>query len=163
MRTRSLGQYEPMEHAPWIVVNGLRSAQGQSDLKTVVCDAMLGDKPDYCYQPTPAKVKVAFHYSTLDAKSQDYVINELYPHYRKLEDIIDLDVVPFGLMEILSQEGGNYTLICPGGEAECATTLIHGCLYAEYFNNADDPVSDNEVEFDGRVQFIEFLYCYFSR
>ena len=129
MRARSMAQFEEMEHAPWIVVNGLRSAQAQSDLKGAVCDAMVGDKPDYCYEPTPAKVKVDFHYSALDSKSADYMINELYPHYRALEQIIDLDMIPFGKTKITEQGEGNITLNCPRGLDECRVNLIHACLY----------------------------------
>ncbi len=157
MRNRTLEQIESMEHAPWIVINGVRSALAQSDLKTAICDAMVGDKPDYCYEPTPAKVNVVFHYSAQDSKVQDYVLNELYPHYRNLEEIVDLDVVPFGLTEIKTNEDGNYTLICDNGLNECRVNLIHGCLYNEYYHNDDDPVSDNQEEYDGKLQVIEWL------
>ncbi len=152
MRNRTLEQFETMEHAPWIVINGLRSALAQSDLKTAVCDAMIGDRPDFCYEPTPEKVKVEFHYSTLDSKVQSYVVDELYPHYREMEEIIDLDVVPFGEIEVFKEEDGSYKLICPGGVEECHATLIHACVYEEFFHNDDDPISDNFDEFDGKVQ-----------
>src|SRR5699024_733765 len=110
----------------------------------------------------PAKVKVQFHYSSVDSKAQDYVLTELYPHYRLLEEIIDLDVVPFGLTTILSQDDGNYTLICTNGEDECRGNLIHACLYGQFYHNDDDPVSDNMEEYDGKLQFIEYLHCYFA-
>lgn len=152
MRNRTLEQYNSMEHAPWIVINGERSALAQSDLKTAICNAMLGDKPDFCYEPTPPKVKVVFHYSAQNAKAQDYVISELYPHYRNLEEIIDLDVVPFGLMEIIANGDGSYTTICENGLNECRVNMIHGCLYSEYYHNDDDPVSDNSEEYDGKLQ-----------
>lgn len=162
MRNKTIELYESMEHVPWIVINGIRSAMAQSDLKESICDQMVGDHPNYCYEPTPAKVKVQFHYSSLDKHVQAYVLEELYPHYRLLEEIIDLDVVPFGLTEVLSQKDGNYTFICPHGIDECHVNLIHACLYNQYYHNDDDPISDNIEQYDGKLQFIEFLYCYFK-
>jgi len=164
MREKTLAQYEQMEHAPWIVINGLRSSLAQSDLKQAICDKMIGDKPDYCFLPTPEKVKVQFHYSAVDKYAQDYVITELYPHYRLLEEIIDLDVIPFGLTKVLDQGDGNYTLICPSGIQECRANLIHACIYNQFFHADDDPVSDNQDqrEYDGKVEVIEFINCYFT-
>ncbi len=147
---------EPMEHAPWILVNGVRSAEAQSDLKEAVCKAMLGDQPDFCQAPTPPKVKVAFHYSAQDAKVWRYVLEELYPHYRKLEEVIDLDVIPVGLTDIVEQHGengtgtGQYTLYCTNGPEECKVNLIHGCLYEQYYHSDEDP--DSQEEFDGKLQ-----------
>lgn len=155
MRTLTLQLHEPMEHAPWILINGQRSSLAQSDLKKAICDAMLGDKPDFCFEAT-LKVKVEFHYSAKDSKVQKYILEELYPHYRKLEEIVDLDVIPFGLTEIISssEDDGNYSIICPNGSEECRVNMIHACLYSEYFHNDDGSVSDNHEEYDGKLQVI---------
>ena len=125
-REKTIRLFSPvMEHSPWIVINGHRSSEAQGDLQQVICDQMLGDKPDICYQGKPNKVKVQFHYSALDYKVENYAQNELYPTYRGLEEIIDLQLVPYGLTEILENDSGNATLICPNGADECLANRIH--------------------------------------
>ena len=161
MRNQTMAQYNTIEHTPWITINGLHSSLGESDLKQAVCNNIQGDLPNYCYQQTPTKVKILFDYSSLDSATQNYVLNELYPHYRTLEDIIDLDLVPFGQMDILSTDSGNYSLFCPNGVDECRGNLVHACLYDIYVNNDSISIND-ENEYDGKLQYIQFLNCYFG-
>lgn len=78
-----------------------------------------------CGEERAEKVKMTFHYSSMDAQSADYVVNTLYPSYRGLEEIVDLDIVPFGLTDIIKNDNGQYTLRCPNGPDECTGNIIH--------------------------------------
>ena len=75
-----------------------------------------------------AKVQLEFHYQTGDTKVRDYVINELYPSYRVVEEIIDLEIVPFGQTVAVREDDGNYTFTCPNGPNECIGNKIHVSL-----------------------------------
>ena len=41
MGAKTLNLKDPLEHSPWIVINGDRNAIAQSDLQKVICDNLL--------------------------------------------------------------------------------------------------------------------------
>ena len=41
MGGKTLNLRDPLEHSPWIVINGQRSAIAQSDLQTMICNNLL--------------------------------------------------------------------------------------------------------------------------
>jgi len=41
MGARTLNLAQPLEHSPWVVINGQRSALAQTNLQKVVCDHIL--------------------------------------------------------------------------------------------------------------------------
>jgi hypothetical protein len=71
-------------------------------------------------------VKVEAHYSSGDStrNNQQFVRDVLYPAYRNVEEIVDLEIVPFGQTEV-TEVDGNYTFTCPNGPNECTGNLIH--------------------------------------
>ena len=71
------------------------------------------------------KVQIEFHYQTGDTSVRDYILKELYPSYRSIEEIIDIDIVPFGQTNVTEDGSGNYTFTCPNGPNECIGNLIH--------------------------------------
>lgn len=125
MRIKTLNLYEYSGEPLTVVINGDLNREAVDDLQAIICNNIVGDKPVECNSGLPAKVKVQFHYSAKDPKTQSFVEGSLYSHYRDLEDIIDLDIVPFGLMEILKHDDGKYTLVCPNGPSECNANQIH--------------------------------------
>ncbi len=70
-------------------------------------------------------MKVELHYVTGGSADQQYVINELYKSYRDVEEIVDLEIVPFGLSSVIKGDDGNYTFTCPNGPNECIGNRIH--------------------------------------
>lgn len=158
MRAKTLGLSEIVNDNLTVVINGEVNADALTDLQTAICDNMKGDKPDNCDTGLPSKVQLQFHYSALNRKSANYLLEELYPNYRSLEGILDVEVIPFGLMEFVEYDSGSYTLNCPKGSNECLANSIHACIVSKYWN--EDIV--NESEFDGKLQFLDFLKCYYT-
>lgn len=93
----------------------------------VCCDISpsKGDLPEPCDEERAPKVKVEFHYQTGDSSVRDYVVEELYPSYRSIEEIIDLEVVPIGETQVVRGDDGLYNLTCPNGQNECDGNKIH--------------------------------------
>jgi hypothetical protein len=73
-------------------------------------------------------VKVEFHFGTGGLDEKNYYISEFYPTYRDIEEIIDIEIVPFGLSRVFEDENGNYTFWCPNGQNECLGNKIHVSL-----------------------------------
>ena len=89
---------------------------------------MQGDRPDACEVARAPKVQIEFHYQTGDTSVKKYFVEELYPSYRDIEEIIDLEIVPFGQTEVVRGDDGNYTFTCPNGPNECIGNKIHVSL-----------------------------------
>ena len=49
----------------------------------------------------------------------------MYPAYRAIEEIMELDFVPFGQSRVFQNENGDYTFECDHGDDECYGNLIH--------------------------------------
>lgn len=166
-KTLNLNMVEEMDVAPWVVINGKRVAAAQTDLRKAICaelsNVQYGDLPDYCIGERAAKVALQVHYSTLDDDSEKYIVQELYQNYRDLEEIMALDLVPLGACTTLNIP--NHPVVqCPGHDDESHAALIHACVIETFWKNDDGPVTDNdrEFEYDGKIQVVEFLKCYFN-
>ncbi len=70
------------------------------------------------------------HYSTgisSTRSDRDFFLTNLYPTYRNVEEIINLEIVPFGLTTFTVVDG-NYIFTCPTGPDECLGNRIHVSL-----------------------------------
>jgi len=54
-----------------------------------------------------------------------YVTEQLYRSYRDIEEIMELEVVPFGLSDAIKGDDGNYSFSCTNGPNECIGNRIH--------------------------------------
>ncbi len=70
------------------------------------------------------------HYSTgisSTRNDRDFFLTNLYPAYRNVEEIINLDIVPFGQTSF-TENDGQYNFTCPNGPDECTGNRIHVSL-----------------------------------
>lgn len=72
------------------------------------------------------KVELALYYESLCPDCQDFILNQLYPTYKKVPEIFNLTLVPFG-NAYESQEGGQWKFDCQHGKEECIGNIIETC------------------------------------
>ncbi len=76
-------------------------------------------------------MNVEVHYSagiSSTTNDRDFFLTNLYPTYRSIEEIINLEIVPFGLTTFTVDDSGNYNFTCPTGPNECIGNRIHVSL-----------------------------------
>ncbi|OTF69335.1 hypothetical protein BLA29_003770, partial [Euroglyphus maynei] len=135
-----------------VIVNGEQISLEESNLQTIVCDELLGEKPMPCHRDKPSKVQVHFHYSAVDPEVTNFIkMNKFYDNYLHMEEIVDIQMIPYVKSSIDYQQ-----LDCPG-EEECRISRVHACVMNEFGNNGTHDA------FDGQLQVIKFIDCYFSR
>jgi hypothetical protein len=78
-----------------------------------------------CEEVRPSKVKLQFHYQTGDLSVKNYVLDELYPSYRDIEEIFDLELIAFGETTFTKDDSDKYVFTCPNGDNECIGNKIH--------------------------------------
>lgn len=71
-------------------------------------------------------VKVSVYYETLCPDSKRFVINQLYPVYQELKDIMLLDVNAYGKAENFAI-GDSYIFVCQHGPNECQGNMMIAC------------------------------------
>lgn len=76
------------------------------------------------------RVIVSVYYEALCHDSVNFVTTQLVPAYNKLEDYIELELIPYGKAETAETNDG-YTFRCHHGEAECAANIIHACVISK--------------------------------
>ncbi|XP_053649486.1 gamma-interferon-inducible lysosomal thiol reductase isoform X1 [Cherax quadricarinatus] len=116
------------------------------------------------------KVKVSVYYETLCPDSQRFIVQQLYPVWRDLKDIIQLDIHSFG--KTVEYDGGS-RFTCQHGSRECrANTMLTcakkyiadesqfldfvKCVMSRFTGTDAGPVCANET----RVEFEEIQRCY---
>ncbi len=75
-------------------------------------------------------MKVEVHYSTgisSTTNDRNFFLTNLYPTYRNIKEIVNLEIVPFGLTTVTGDDG-NYNFTCPTGQNECMGNRIHVSL-----------------------------------
>ncbi|KAH7646648.1 hypothetical protein HUG17_2186 [Dermatophagoides farinae] len=135
-----------------VIVNGEQMSLAESNLQTSICNELLGEKPLACHRDKPSKVQIQFHYSAFDFEVANFIkINKFYENYFHLEEIADIQIIPYGKSSI-----DDHKLNCPG-EVECLATRIHACVVDTFSNNS------THAAIDGQLQVIKFIDCYFSK
>ncbi|XP_068248936.1 gamma-interferon-inducible lysosomal thiol reductase-like isoform X1 [Palaemon carinicauda] len=92
---------------------------------------------------TTPKVKVGVFYESLCPYSRNFVVNQLYPTWRSLSQIMTVDLNAYGKSHITT-EGDVYPIKCQHGPAECQGNKLLTC--AKKYVEADD-------------DFIAFSHC----
>ncbi|XP_019754989.1 gamma-interferon-inducible lysosomal thiol reductase-like isoform X2 [Dendroctonus ponderosae] len=79
-----------------------------------------------------AAVKVSVYYETLCPYSIAFISNQLHPNYKIFDNLIELELIPYGhaTEEIVD---GMKTFTCQHGTDECYGNTVHGCVI-EYQN-----------------------------
>ncbi|CAG2179271.1 unnamed protein product, partial [Oppiella nova] len=112
----------PLRYTPWIIIEGKHSQASEVHLSRAVCDSYEGKwKPWACYAPPPALQKpiVELHYEPLNKDSQTFIISQLDHLKTHVDEIIRLDIIPYGR----TIKNSDNTFQCPNDE-ECHTRTI---------------------------------------
>ncbi|KAK4297126.1 hypothetical protein Pmani_030430 [Petrolisthes manimaculis] len=82
-------------------------------------------------QDTAPLVKTALYYESLCPYSIDYFVNQLYPTWTLLKEIMDVELYPFGNASF-EPNGDGWTFTCQHGDGECHGNMIHACAQAKF-------------------------------
>ncbi|XP_042223481.1 gamma-interferon-inducible lysosomal thiol reductase-like [Homarus americanus] len=91
-------------------------------------------------------VKIDLYYETLCPYSIEFVVDQLYPTWTILKDIMEVEMFPFGNAHY-KQDGEGWSFTCQHGNGECRANMIHAC--------AKDHFKDINIE-------MEFVNCLLS-
>ncbi|XP_068229168.1 gamma-interferon-inducible lysosomal thiol reductase-like [Palaemon carinicauda] len=81
--------------------------------------AFAGDAPP---------VKIQLFYESYCKYCQDFVIEQLYPTWLDLQDIMDVEMFPFGNAKYFpTAENDGWAFKCQHEEHECEANMIHAC------------------------------------
>ncbi|XP_076296132.1 gamma-interferon-inducible lysosomal thiol reductase isoform X1 [Lasioglossum baleicum] len=72
------------------------------------------------------RVHVAVYYEALCPDSRNFFLKQLLPTYRKIADIIEVELIPYGKATTVKTEDG-YKFMCQHGPTECNANIIHAC------------------------------------
>ncbi|XP_074603602.1 gamma-interferon-inducible lysosomal thiol reductase-like [Brevipalpus obovatus] len=72
------------------------------------------------------KFDIAVYYETRCPDSKGFLINQLYPTYKEMPDIMNIDLVPYGKASY-KQNGESTVFTCQHGPKECQGNLIQAC------------------------------------
>ncbi|KAK3873596.1 hypothetical protein Pcinc_021401 [Petrolisthes cinctipes] len=91
-------------------------------LITIIAVCMAAPREDAAPQ-----VKVSVYYESLCPDSRNFFVNQLYPVWVDLSDIIDLQLTSYGKTRELSGDGEQYEFRCQHGPRECASNVMLTC------------------------------------
>ncbi|KAI1286710.1 Gamma-interferon-inducible lysosomal thiol reductase [Halotydeus destructor] len=77
-------------------------------------------------------VKVSLYYETLCPYCRDFITGQLYPTFKKVGPILDIDLVPYGNANYTMRPDGSIYYQCQHGPVECYVNQIHSCLFERY-------------------------------
>lgn len=95
----------------------------------------------------PDKVKIDLYYEFLCGPCKDFTANQLEPTMKKVADIMDVTMIPYGNAKTVRNCDGSYNFTCQHGEEECLGNKLHACAIAKLNNTVAD------------VEVIGFLRC----
>ncbi|KAJ8277450.1 hypothetical protein GJAV_G00075280 [Gymnothorax javanicus] len=73
------------------------------------------------------KVVVGLYYESLCPGCRGFLVEQLFPTWVMLNDIMDVQLVPYGNAEE-TQEKGKYEFHCQHGDPECLGNMIEACV-----------------------------------
>merc|ERR1711970_1253975 len=76
-------------------------------------------------------VKVELYYETLCPYSIDFIIDQLYPTWKEIGEIMEVAMFPFGNAHY-SQHGDGWSFTCQHGKDECKANMIHACAQKKF-------------------------------
>jgi len=72
------------------------------------------------------RVTVDVYYECLCPDSRSFIVNQLYPAWQNLKDIMEINLIPWGKADSEVTEDG-YTFTCQHGQLECEGNTYHTC------------------------------------
>lgn len=90
------------------------------------------------------KVQLSVFYESACSDSKHFILEQLHPTIHKLEDYIDLQLIPFGKASSINNGGDGFE--CQHGPPECFGNLIQDCTL-------------NEMKSYSDVHKVEYLAC----
>ncbi|XP_040573344.1 GILT-like protein 1 isoform X3 [Lepeophtheirus salmonis] len=99
-----------------------------------------------------AKVNITLYYETRCPDCIRYDTQTLYPTYKLLQDIMNIQFIPYGKANTTAKPDG-FTFICQHGPTECLGNMVHACaiqyvelpILADYINCmtkiSEDPIN----------------------
>lgn len=122
-------------------------------------------------QQQPPKVKVSVFYETLCPDSIAFIVNQLWPVYKTVGSIMDIDLVPYGKASYTAS-GNTWTFQCQHGKKECHGNKIHSCTLDLYPDtekslafifcsmSSHDPVSASETcAYKNSMDWVKISLC----
>ncbi|XP_067134316.1 gamma-interferon-inducible lysosomal thiol reductase-like [Centruroides vittatus] len=76
---------------------------------------------------TAQPVLVSVYYETLCPDSKRFILDQLWPTYQAVSDIIDVDLIPYGKAYETELNNGTYLFHCQHGPDECYGNIIQTC------------------------------------
>ncbi|KAL7849383.1 hypothetical protein SRHO_G00210060 [Serrasalmus rhombeus] len=78
-------------------------------------------------KPNGAAVNVSLYYESLCPGCRQFLVGELMPTFFMLNDIMNVELVPYGNAQE-KQSAGKYEFICQHGAEECQGNMIETCM-----------------------------------
>ncbi|CAG2168706.1 unnamed protein product, partial [Oppiella nova] len=131
---------------PLVLINGKRSANALTDLKSAVCNAFTDEsRPAPCTNtPVPPDdnllARVQVFYSPYSQKAIDFIkINKqdnpkglyelMLPEIEgEVKNRIEVDYIPWGRATRDKDDTGKFTYTCPENDNDCVATRLHACI-----------------------------------
>ncbi|OXU25364.1 hypothetical protein TSAR_012927 [Trichomalopsis sarcophagae] len=79
-------------------------------------------------------VVVTVFYEALCPDSRSFIKHQLKPTFDKIEDYIDVNLIPYGKAETIVTSD-DYEFKCQHGETECEANMIHACAIHKVLNS----------------------------
>ncbi|XP_050421712.1 gamma-interferon-inducible lysosomal thiol reductase-like [Adelges cooleyi] len=79
------------------------------------------------------RINVSVYYESHCPDSRDFIVKELFPNFCKVQQYLNLNLVPFG--KAYSTDDGDFR--CQHGEKECRGNTIHNCA----LKRIQDPIA----------------------
>lgn len=121
--------------------------------------------------PQYPKVKVSVYYETLCPDSIAFIVSQLWPVFKTVGSIIEVDLVPYGKASY-TPSGDTWNFQCQHGKKECQGNKIHSCVLDLYPNidkslafvfcsmSAHDPVAASETcAYKNSLDWVKISLC----
>jgi len=72
-------------------------------------------------------VRVDIYYEVLCPDSRHFVIYQLFPTWRQYQEIMEVNLIPYGKATTQKLDGGQYKFECQHGPIECLGNKFHSC------------------------------------
>ncbi len=75
------------------------------------------------------KIKVNIYYETLNLATRNYINRQIAPFYHIIEDMVELDLIPYGNTQYDNSDG-NHNFTCSSGDDQCIANRIQVSQYS---------------------------------
>ncbi|XP_054153493.1 uncharacterized protein LOC128952173 [Oppia nitens] len=152
-KTSQLSPILTNKDIPLIVINGDRGDDAtqesrRDNLRTAVCDAFPGNKPDGCKPIDITGVKVEIYYSPYNPAAIDHIKQQIKDSEYGIYDLmhpdlglnLEVDYIPWGLSTAeTTGDGDNKKVVYKcNGEKDCLATRLHACIQRHHEDSIEN-------------------------